>query len=179
MLTLLLATAALAGPPTRCEAVYDGPTPECALAGQWSVTGTGKAEAPARKAALRRLEALLDQASQSQTLRTAGTLDSATAASDAQSCSAEVAEHARVYCYAEPQLSKKQLCFADLDVSKCWRGLPIDLEAPAWRAMEEGRGLLCSAIDQALTDDDASDAERLACQVSCLQDGQVRCIDAN
>ena len=179
MLTLLLAAAALAGPPTRCEAVYAGPTPDCALSGQWSVTGTGKAEGPARKAALRRLEALIDNAVQSQTLRTAGTMASATAAGDAQSCGAEVAEHARVYCYAEPQLSKKQLCFADLDASKCWRGLPIDLEEPAWRAMEEGRDRLCSAIDTALTDNGATDAKRLNCQVSCLQDAQVRCIAAD
>jgi hypothetical protein len=177
VLTLLLATAALAGPPTRCEAVYAGPTSACALSGQWTVTGTGKAEAPARKAALQRLEDLVDRAVESQTLRTAGTLASATAAGDAETCGAEVAKRARVYCYAEPELAKKQLCFADLAVSKCWRGRPIDLEAPAWRAMEEGRGQLCSAVDQALSEDGATPAERLSCQVSCLQEAQVRCVD--
>lgn len=177
MLAILLATAALAAEPVRCEAVYTGPSRACALAGDWSATGTGKSEGAARKNAVRRLETLIDSAVERQSLATEGTMAAATAAQDELSCTSAVGQQARVFCYEEPALADKQLCFADLKASRCWRGGPIDIEAPAWRAMEQGRAQLCERIDQSLVSRDASLVDRLSCQVQCLQDTQVRCID--
>lgn len=177
MFAILLAAAALAAPPVRCEAVFSGPSSACALSGEWSTTGTGKNEATARRNAERRLATLIESAVERQSLATAGTMAAATSAQDALTCGEAVADQARVFCYEEPSLSAKQLCFADLKRSSCWREGPINTEAPGWRAMELGRAQLCEQVDRTLVEDDATLLDRLSCQVECLQETQVRCID--
>jgi hypothetical protein len=170
-----MVTAALAAEPARCEAVFTGPTRACSLSGQWTASGTGKVESQARKAAVRRLEDLIASAVESRQAQTSGTLAAATTARDAFACRQGLAQQARIYCYPEPELIERQLCFASFKDADCWRGLPVTIEAPAWRGMEMGREQLCDAVVDAVPAT-ASDAHRLDCRVRCLQESSVRCI---
>ena len=177
-LALALITAALAGEPYRCEAVFTGPTRACELRARLSTTGTGKTESSARKAALRRLEQLVTVASEERLMRASSSMARAIAEQDVVSCAENATERAEVFCYAEPVLDQRKLCFATLRDRSCWRGAPIDIASgPSWRAMEQGREQLCTAMDAALIEDEASPVDRLSCQAACLSESSVRCID--
>ena len=180
MLQALLISALLSGPaaadekvPHRCEAVFMGPAQECGLRGAWTVTSTGKTEAQARKLAEKRLAELIAAGVELRAAQAAGSVAMATVEVERKKCPAVAKESARIYCHAEPDLAEDQLCFATLDDSRCYTGVPVDARGPGWKALETGFAALCSAVDEQKAS--ASDADRLKCQVTCLREARLRC----
>ena len=172
MVWLWMATA-LAGP-MRCEAVYSGSGGACELSGTWSASGVGKSEARARKAAQARLGALVQAAALHRGPRGAGAGARAFAEQHAASCLEGLEAVAQVHCFEEPVLDQRALCLTRLPESSCWRGLPIEVEAPAWRATETGQTLLCREI--AVQQAGAPLLEQHACQVACHKEAKTTCL---
>lgn len=177
LLVLLLSTAppAHAGEkgPHRCEAVFMGPAKDCGLTGAWTVTATGKSEAQARKLAEKRLEEVIAAGVELRAAKAAGTIAMATVEVERKACPATAAESARIYCHAEPDLADESLCFATLEDSRCYTGMPQDARGPGWKALETGLGALCAAVDEEQAR--ASAETQLRCQVACLREAKLRC----
>lgn len=172
-MVLFLVATALAGP-MRCEAVYTGAPGACELSGTWSASGVGKSEARARKAARARLGALVQAAALHRGTRGAGHGARELAQQHAAACLAGLDTAAQVHCFEEPALSQRALCLTQLKGSTCWRGLPIEVEAPAWRATETGQALLCEAV--AARQATASRLVQHACQIECNQKVRTTCL---
>ncbi len=163
----------LAGP-MRCEAVYSGAGGACELSGTWSASGVGKSEARARKAAQTRLGALVQAAALHRGTRGAGAGAQALAEQHAARCLEGLEAAAQVHCFEEPGLGQRALCLTRLPESSCWRGLPIEVEAPAWRATETGQALLCREV--AVQQASAPLLAQHACQMACNQQVRTTCL---
>ena len=178
MLPTLIATLALAGTgPHQCEAVFAGPAESCSLRGEWTVSATAKSEDKAKKAAEAKLAETVRLATLVRIDQTRGSMAELEAASDQRGCPKAVAERARVFCTPKPELADKKLCFASVEAPDRYRGLASEVSGPGWKVAELGREAICAEVDRTLEARDASDAERRACQLACVQNTQVRCID--
>jgi hypothetical protein len=106
--------------------------------------------------------------------RGAGDGAQALAEEHAATCLAGLDGAAQVHCFDEPALGDRALCLTQLKGSACWRGLPIEVEAPAWRATETGQSLLCQEV--AVQQSTAARFQQHACQVECHQKAKTTCL---
>ncbi|MFT5684795.1 MAG: hypothetical protein ACI8RZ_005740 [Myxococcota bacterium] len=174
--SVLMAAAAAGGSgPVTCEAVFIGPAAECSLEGQWAATGTASGESKAKKRASARLTEATELALQARSLQSAGTLAAVIAEQQRVICPTEVAQHARISCFASPELIGTQTCFADLPVEDCPDVPVVILEGVGFKAMEKSRKQLCQDVDDALETSEFSAAEQLSCRSRCLVESRVRC----
>jgi hypothetical protein len=170
---LLSVPPALAGDvPNRCEAVFVGPAKACDLFGTWTAGGAGRSAEQATRNAQERLSALVNAALDERAARGESALQR-------EGCGAALATQVRVVCYPEPDLALDRLCFAQLREPACYRGPSIDLKGVGWKVIEKGRDQICLDVETRLAAQSATDAERLACRVRCLQDAEVRCAPPN
>jgi hypothetical protein len=166
---LLAASPAQAGDvPNRCEAVFVGPAKACDLFGTWTAGGAGRTADQATRNAQERLSALVTAALDERAARGESALQR-------EGCAAALTAQVRVVCYPEPDLALDRLCFAQLREPACYRGPSIDLKGVGWKVIEKGREQICLDVEARLVSQAATEAERLACRVRCLQDAEVRC----
>ncbi len=169
------ATASADSAPFRCEAVFMGPAKDCGLDGAWTVTGTGRNEAQARKNAESRLEELIEAAVELRASKAAGTIAMATVEIERKQCPSAAEAETKFYCHAEPSLAEDQLCFAALNDSSCYSGYSLDMQGVGWKMLETGHDQLCSAVRTEQQRSKASDAQQLRCEVTCLREARLRC----
>lgn len=159
--------------PTRCEAVWIGPTRACGLTGTWAATGTGPHHARARQAAVDRLRNAVAAGAEVQIIKAAQTIAIGDAELDARRCPDAVVKQAQFSCNPDPMLGQKRLCYVDLPGTGCGDVLSFEWEGRAWKVMEGARDKLCSMVDRALQS--APDQARAECRAHCLQAARVRC----
>lgn len=178
---LLLSLTALAGDasqraPVRCEAIWNGPSTGCDLAGNWAATGLGEDEDAAREAALTRLKDAMEAGADAMAFRFQSATTTAGAASpQRQSCAVDAAARVRYACFAEDALREARLCFADLPEPDCWTGDPLLLEGTAWKEMERGRNQVCREMEDQLRAANATAQQSATCKARCYQAARVRC----
>lgn len=167
----LLLTLAWAGEPTHCVVNWSGAAPACAVTESFMVNGTGLSEASAERSTRSTLEEILDLSADAKLLMTP-----ALGTESFRGCSA-AAKTAPINCFPEATLKEDKLCFVLFPNKSCWDGTVLSFENRVWRALDEGRDMMCSATDAYLVEQNYSDLEehRALCAVSCLQEVVVKC----
>ncbi len=162
--------APLHAEPWRCVATWVEPVPGCAVPGPLMADATANSEVAARRAATAWLGQVLEDAGEAKRVRYP-----LVPASDYGSCEEE-AKGAMLNCFPEPALAETKLCYV-VFTDPCWSGQPMTLEITGWRALAEGRELMCGSVDARLVAQDWSNLEqrRADCRAQCEQKVQVRC----
>lgn len=161
--------------PSRCEAVWRGPTTACGLSGEWLAVGTGRSETDARKKAGVRLKEAIGILSQEAADRASDSIASAKTEEDRRLCARHVYDSATFLCQDDASLAASRICYAEMPRGACWQSPMITLEGEVWRMMELGQDLVCAEVERALTEQGATLGVRQSCQAECRTTARVRC----
>jgi hypothetical protein len=168
---LMFLSSVLAAEATRCTAIWTGPAPGCPLLGDYQVEGTASTKKGAERAARLQLAQVLELAADARQLEITALDDVAFG-----QCTA-LAMQTYVNCFPEPALSGERYCFASFNNPDCWSAEVLTVETDGWRALEEGRRLMCQAVDSRLISQNYSDLalRRANCAAACEEETKVSC----
>lgn len=171
MFSLLFASFVAHAEPNRCVATLQLPAEGCAVRGETTVTGVGRTEAAARKAASATLQTAVQKAVTALRISQPGVLER-----DLETCDERV-KKAFVECFPEPALAEPQFCFVSLDDKDCWSGDVLTLEEVGLKVYDVGTAMMCKAVDDRLVAQNYTDVavSRARCAASCARNVRVRC----
>lgn len=161
--------------PSRCQAVFKGPSGACQLSGTWVASAVGRTAPKAGKLATDRLEALLVAVMAERIAHAEGIdlLDHAT--EQAAACVAQARAEVHLSCGEEEGLLEQRSCLATFTDRSCWSGGALETEGTSWRAMEKGKLSVCREVERQLSEEEAPAEELARCRRACIEEARSSC----
>lgn len=171
MLTLLISLA-YAEPGFECEVVWAGPVAGCPIDGAISTRASRKNVDAAEKAARRQLARLLELTSEDLVSRS-----STRSEAEYVLCEDIVNEELAVECTEDATTLDGDFCFVTFDDPECWNGDVLTIDRGGWRAVVDGRRMMCEAVDEMLILQNYTGLEerRRECGDRCAIETRVSC----
>ncbi len=161
--------------PSRCQAVFKGPSGTCQLSGTYVASAVGRTAPKAATAATERLQELLVATMAERLAHSEGLFDLDGARAHAASCLLVSEEAAHISCAAEEGLTELKTCYAAFPDRSCWAGGALTLEGPAWRMQEKGKQAICAEMEAQQLLAGASDQDRARCHRACIEQATATC----
>jgi hypothetical protein len=171
MLLLVLSSWAAEPAAFQCQALWVGPSGECALQGTWTGNGAGRSEKAARKDAQEALVDAVGLAARAAAERTKQTM----AAPHLDLCPRVSTDAATVSCIPADGLAGFQLCFVDLVEDSCAFTDHFTIETYGFEAFERGRKQMCRGMEKQVRAAQSDEPTIDDCLAACEQHVRVRC----
>lgn len=184
LLAVLLSPAALADDtpepvlakvPSRCQAVFKGPSGPCQLSGTWVASAVGRTAPKAGRLATDRLEALLVAVMAERLAHAEGVDMLEHAAEQAAACVAQARAEVHLSCGEEEGLLEQRTCLATFPDRSCWGGGALETFGTSWRAMEKGKDSVCREVERQLSEEEAPAEELSRCRRACIEEARATC----